>query len=476
MVVPQTATGAWPRQRVEEVARQICQVGEVREALAAAASADAPAVRDILQKARSLAGLTPLEAAALVQVTDPDLRQEIKQAARLLQERLRGRRVGLSVPLCPTNRCVNECLYCPLRRSNSRLRRSSTSPHEVQREVAGLLSEGHCHLNLVFGDDRSGVQYVRDTVWAVYGVRSNLRQIQRVDLNLNPMSVPELRELAGAGVATLHMFQETYDPEAYSALHRDGPKADYTWRLTGHDRACEAGLRNLGLGILLGAADFRFDVVALLAHADYLAATYGQEPHAITYPRMIPVPQMPGSRPAHAVSDEEFSLVVAVTRLSRPRTDLVLCTPATGETRRELYALGVTEVSVGSSSYPGTYTSDGDPEAAGTFVIGRPRALEYLVNRMLEQRFIPDFCVACYARRRRRGEPAVFPEPREETLCAPNALLALKDYLMDFASPDTRVLGERVIQAELARLPESARTMTLELMEEAEAGLRGLAL
>ncbi len=466
----------WSRDRVEATASRVCDPVAILALLDAGREAEPEAVRDLLHHARRRQGLSPAEVAVLLQISDPALRREVLAAAREVHEYVYGRRVSLCTPVCPTNRCVSDCLYCPLRRSNAALRRTATSSRDLQREIVALLDEGHRHVILVFGDDRSGVHYVHDMLWAAYGARSGMRQLQRVDLNVDPMDVSALRELKDAAALGLyHVYQETYDPREYAALHPSGPKSDYAWRLTAHDRAMEAGMAGLGLGVLLGAGDIAFDVTALISHAQYLAQEYGPHPQTISYPRMLPSPGAPASHePDRQVGHESFLYVAAVTRLAAPYTDLILSSPATPEQRRELYAHGVSRVSVGSLSYPGTYTRDGDPSAAGELNIGRPRSLETLVYRMAEGGFVPNFCAACFAQSRRaalRDQTSPIDLAREH--CAPNALLSLKEYLMDYASPTTRAIGDRLIQQELARLPETVRTATLGLMEEAEAGLRG---
>jgi len=475
MTAPTGGSAEPSRERIEQQARAVCSPAAIEAALAAGASADAVAVEDILQRAMQREGLPLGEVAVLLQVTDPALRGRIREAARRVHDRLFGRRIGPSVPICPTNRCAQDCLYCPLRRSNTRLRRFAATPRDMQRQIAAVLDEGHRHVNLVFGDDRSGVQYVRDMVWAAYGVRSGMAQIQRVDLNLDPPRVVDLRELRDAPLGTFHMFQETYHPAAYAALHPDGLKADYAWRLTGPDRAHEAGLPDVGLGVLLGAGDWRFDVPALLMHAAYLTAAYGRGPHTISYPRMVPAPGAPASQePERQVSDEDFTFLVAVTRLAAPEVGIILSTPVVTEVRRELYSLGVSQVSVGSTTYPGVYTDDGDPTSAGALTIGRPRALEDLVYRMCDVGFVPNFCGVCFVQRRHEALVDQAPAPaRAPERCAPNALLALNEYLLDYASSETKTVAGRLIQGELARLPAEVRQMTLELMAEAEAGLRG---
>jgi 2-iminoacetate synthase len=472
---PNLAESDWSRDRLEEVARRICDPGRVHDALASGTNAGADAIDSILRKARSLDGLPAEDVAALIQIDDPTLRDTVLAAARRIHEAVHGGRVGVSAPVCPSNRCVNDCLYCPLRRSNTRLRRSASGPRELQREIAGLLDEGFRHITLVFGEDRSGVAYVRDMIQAAYGTRSGMRHIQRLELNLNPMAVADLQAIKEAArLGTYHVYQETYDPTAYATLHPDGPKADYAWRLTCHDRAHEAGLSDVGLGVLLGAGDRAFDVVALHGHATYLTDAYGLPPHSITYPRMITAPDAPiSAEDARHVSDDDLVYVVAVTRLAFPYCNIVLCTPAVRDTRLRLYSHGISQVSVGSLSYPGVYTAGGDPEAGGALSIGRPRALEDLIYLMCEAGVVPNLCVACYAQRRK---PTVFcSSDKTEThmRCAPNALLALKEYLMDYASPDTQNVGARLIQTQLSRLSEDIRALALDLMEEAEAGLRG---
>lgn len=471
-----SSEGDWPRQRVEEVAASICDPPQIEALLDAGREVSAAGIRDILYQARMMQGLGPAETAALIQVTDPDLRAEIIQAARWVHEQAYGRRLGIFAPVCPTNRCVDDCAYCPLRRSNAQLRRTMARVRDVQREVKDLLQEGHCRLIMVFGNDRNGLPYIRDMVEAAFSISQDNRRIQRIDLNLDPLPASDLRQLRHPAIGTYHVFQETYEPKQYALLHPSGPKSDYAARLTCHDQAIEAGLDEVGLGLLLGAGPYAFDVVAIIAHAQHLAETYGAGPHTISYPRMVPAAGAPASQePERQISDDDFVFIVAVTRLARPRTGIIMTTPAKSETRRELYSTGVSEVMVGASSYPGVYTEDGKPEAGGKLVIGRPRPLEEVIYRMCEYGFVPNLCTSCYARRRRdalRGQISATALTRG--YCAPNALLALKEYVMDLASPQTTVVVERVIQAELGRMPDQARREVLERMEEIEAGMRDI--
>jgi 2-iminoacetate synthase len=292
--------------------------------------------------------------------------------------------------------------------------------------------------------------------------------------NLDPLPAGDLPSLRHPAVGTYHVFQETYDREQYAALHPKGPKSDYAARLTAHDQALEAGLSEVGLGLLLGAGPYRFDVVALVSHAQHLERKHGVGPHTVTLERMIAAAGAPASQdPQRQISDEDFVFIVALTRLALPHTGLIMSTPARSEVRRELYSTGISEVMAGAYSYPGVYTDDGDPEAGGKLVVGRARPLETVIYRMCEYGFVPNLCTSCYARRRREAlRGAANPKALTGGYCAPNALLALKEYLMDFASPQTKIVVERVIQAELGRMPEKQRAEVLERMEEIEAGMR----
>jgi len=470
----ETSLDDWSPEQVEQVAAEVCPPDAITELLASGRGADRDAIGEILLKARDMDGLAPEQVACLIQVDDPDARAEIMDSARHVHETAYGRRIAISTPVCPTNRCINDCLYCPLRRSNTRLRRTSSTVSDLQREVTALLREGHRQLNLVFGDDRSGIHYVRDMMLAASGTRSGIEQVVRVDLNINAMQPAQLHELTTvAALGTYHAFQETYHPETYARLHPDGPKSNFAWRISCHDRTHQAGIHDVGLGVLLGAYDYRYDVVAILNHAQYLTARYGEPPTAITYPRLVSTSVAPASQETRwQVRDDDFVFIAAVTRLAAPRTAIVLCTPVMREVRRDLYGLGVSEVSVGSLSYPGAYTADGDPEVAGALTIARPRAMEMLVYRLCEAGFVPDLCSTQRSPRDRVVQAHGALESTTAERRAANSLLSLREYTMDYASPDTKRVADAVVQRELARLPRRVRSQTLQLMVQAEAGLR----
>lgn len=461
----------WSPERTCARADRICNPEALRGLLANGSGAAPDTIADLLYHAERARGLEPAEIATLLGVQDPALRERIKQSARRLHERLFARRIRIQTPVCPTNRCVNECLYCPLRQSNARLRRNTTSDRDLRREVTALMDEGYRHLTLVCGDEEDGLGRVLDWLGGTRGLRSGRRWIARVDLNLNASAPADLQALAATQqVGTYHLYQETYDPERYAELHVAGPKRDYAWRLTSHDRACEAGLTDVGLGVLLGAHDPVFEVLALLCHVQYLEAAHGARV-VLAYPRLIPLPDAPlPGEPAWLVGDDTFGFLVAVTRLAAPLTDIILSTPAPSEVRRQLYALGISQVSVGSLSYPGVYS---DETPTGALAIGRPRNLERLVYRLCEFGFVPDFCVETYHQGAvtMTREEAQDPE-RPMARVAADALLALNEYALDYASPETQAVVAGVIQDGLALLPRKVRDLTLELLEEIETGLR----
>ena len=466
----------WSCQQVEQTAAELCPPALVVELLARGSEASNERVRQTLYEASQGAELSAEQLAVLLAVSEPALRAEIERTAQGVHSSLFGRRVRLAAPLCPSNRCTSDCLYCPLRRSNSRLRRTAVSSHQLQREIVTLLDEGHRHLCLVFGDDASGVGYVTEMVAAAFGARSGVRQVRRLDVNLNPGPMADLVALQKSGpFSTYHVYQETYHPRTYARLHPDGSKSDYPGRLVAHHRAAAAGLHDAGLGVLLGAYYYRFDVLSLLLHARHRTQTTASKVRAVSYPRLIEVADTPlAGKESYRVGDDDLAHVVAVTRLALPASDIVLETPAGAEVRRRLYATGVSQVMVGSASYPGVYTADGDPQAAGQLSIGRPRALEELVYRMAQHGFIPNLCVSSPAwPAETASQPTAERRFAAATECSANALLALKEYLMDYAASETQAVGEQLIERELTRLPAELRQITLDLMEEAEAGLRG---
>ncbi len=404
----------------------------------------------ILTKSLALQRLTLSEAAALLCVDDPAQAEKILSAAALVKDRIYGRRVVLFAPLYISNRCANACRYCAFQDGNELTRRRSLSVGEIQAQVSWLLQRGHKRILMVSGEDiRSGkapIDYYVEAIRAIYAARHAAHAVKRVNVNVAPLSVPEFRRLKEAGIGTYQLFQETYHEETYRFVHPRGPKADPDNRIEALDRAFASGIEDVGIGVLYGLYDWRFETVALLMHVEALERRHGVGPHTISVPRIEPAAGVSfNERLACAVSDGDFKRIVAVLRLAVPYTGLILSTREPASLRDELFTLGISQVSAESRTDPGGY---GDTAHAGTgqFSLSDTRSLDEVIASLLERGFVPSFCAACY--RRQRTGAAFMELARPGTIkgkCSMNALITLKEYLDDFGSPRTREAGYRMI-------------------------------
>jgi 2-iminoacetate synthase len=409
---------------------------------------DLARVRDVLARARELKGLGLEEAAVLLATQDPVALEEVFAAARHVKEAIYGRRVVLFAPLYYSSFCVNNCLYCGFRRDNPRPRRR-LSLDQVKEETRQLERQGHKRVLVIGGEEPGGVDHLVKVIEAVYSVREGRGEIRRVNVESAPMTVEEFRRLKATRIGTYVLFQETYDPGTYAAMHPCGPKADYGWRLHAMDRAMEAGIDDVGIGALLGLHDFRVEVLAMLQHARHLEARFGAGPHTISVPRIEPADDAPAaSAPPAPVTDLDFKRVVAVLRLAVPYTGIILSTRESAALRTELLDLGVSQMSAGSCTEPGGYAAGAGSPAQ--FAVGDARTLDQVVADIAAHGYVPSFCTGCY-RKGRTGKD--FMDLAKPGLirrhCLPNALLTFREYLLDYASPATREAGERAIQAQL---------------------------
>ena len=437
--------------------------------LADATAASPEAAREILAAARERRGLTPEQTAVLLGCDDPEIRSELFAAAREVKEAIYGNRLVLFAPLYISNRCVNDCVYCAFRTSNRDLRRHQLDVSEIEAETRVLIREGHKRLLLVAGEGQTGprdLEYVQRAIETVYAVKEGPGEIRRLNVNLAPLDIEGFRLLGECGIGTYQVFQETYHAPTYWRMHPRGPKADYEGRLDTLDRALQAGLDDLGAGVLFGLHDWRFEVLALLEHARHLETAYGVGPHTISVPRLTPAVGA-GDAAAHPpapVSDADFLKLVAVLRLAVPYTGIIMSTRETAAMRAATFALGVSQISASSRTDPGGYaegprTEDpSEPCAAGQFQLGDHRSLEDVVADVLRLGYLPSFCTACY-REGRTGED--FMDLAKPGLirrfCQPNALLTTREYLCDYASDETRRLGETALASALDALPEDRR-------------------
>jgi 2-iminoacetate synthase len=448
---------------------------KIADTLSAARAAEPGRVRGILSRARLLGGLTPEDVAVLAGVEDPALCEEMFNAARAVKAAIYGNRLVLFAPLYISNLCGNECLYCAFRARNATIERRALSMDEIRRETKALVSQGHKRVLVVAGEDHSarGLRYVLEAIAAVYGTRKGHGEIRRVNANIAPLDIEEFRLLKGAKIGTYQLFQETYHRETYRRVHRAGRKADYDWRVTAMDRAMQAGIDDVGVGVLFGLADWRFELLALLQHIHHLEATFGVGPHTISVPRMEPAAGSDlAARPPHAVSDGDFRKIVAILRLAVPYTGIILSTRETPAMRREAFALGVSQISAGSRTSPGGYT-EGEHDDAGQFSLGDHRPLDEVVRDIASLGYIPSFCTGCYRLGRTGADFMDLAKPGAiRNHCDPNAVSTFMEYLLDYATPPTRQAGEALLAQAVAAMAPQTRDVSERLLAQVRAGRR----
>jgi len=448
----------------------------IDEILADAARPDPARVREILARAAGLNGLAPRDVAALAAVTDPELLHEIFETARTVKETVYGRRLVVFAPLYISNLCGNECLYCAFRASNPEIVRRALTQEEIAHEVAILEDQGHKRILLVAGESypKEGFRYVLDSIATVYGVKSGRGEIRRVNVNVAPLEPEEFRELKKAGIGTYQLFQETYHPEVYRRVHLGGRKRDYAWRITAIDRAMEAGIDDVGIGVLFGLGEWRWEIQALLQHIGYLEGRFGVGPHTISVPRLEPATGSDiATHPPHAVDDTDFRRIVAILRLAVPYTGIIMSTRETPRMRRETFALGVSQISAGSRTNPGGYAEEGHEEDGSQFSLGDHRPLDEVIRDVAEMGYVPSFCTGCYRLGRTGKDFMDLAKPGDiRAHCDPNAASTFLEYLEDYASPETREIGLRCIERLLATMAPSARRGTEEMLRRVGSGER----
>lgn len=447
----------------------------IRTALAANDGADGPRVRAILAEARGLGGLDAAQVATLSTVTDPELIEEMYAAASAVKTEIYGPRIVLFAPLYFSNICTNECVYCAFRRSNRELVRKVLTLEEIAAETAALVDQGHKRLLLIGGEafPKTGFQYVLDAIETIYAVKRDAGEIRRINVNLAPLEVEEFRALKAAKIGTYQLFQETYDREIYARVHVDGRKADFDWRATAIDRAMQGGIDDVGLGVLFGLGDWRFEILALMQHIGHLEERFGVGCHTISVPRIEPaVGSEVSLHPPHAVSDADFMKIVAILRLAVPYTGLIMSTRETASMRRATFALGVSQISGGSRTNPGGYASP-EAEEAAQFERGDHRSLDEVVRDIAEGGRVPSFCTACYRMGRTGQDFMDLAKPgliRE--MCGPNALSSFAEYLEDYGSEETAAAGRAAIEGELAAMAPKIRRWSETMIARVRAGKR----
>ncbi|MBU2501207.1 [FeFe] hydrogenase H-cluster radical SAM maturase HydG [bacterium] len=446
----------------------------IAEALGAPAP-DASRVRGILARAQELEGLDAAAVADLGRVEDPDLLEEIFTAARTVKETIYGKRLVLFTPLYVSNLCANDCAYCAFRSSNRGVVRKALTQREIAEETAALVAEGHKRVLLVAGEayPRHDFGYVLDAIDTIYGVRGPGGEIRRVNVNVAPLETDQFRQLKERGIGTYQIFQETYHRDTYHAVHRAGRKMDFDWRLGAMDRAFAAGVDDVGVGVLFGLADWRFELLALLQHVAHLERRFGVGPHTISVPRLEPAEGSPlAAHPPHPVGDRDFRRIVAILRLAVPYTGIIMSTRESAAIRRETFALGVSQISAGSRTSPGAYAHP-EAHAAEQFSLGDHRPLDEVVRDVAALGFIPSFCTGCYRLGRTGADFMDLAKPGEiKRHCDPNGLSSFLEYLLDHASPETLKEGLERIGAVLAELEGEPRRRAEAMLDAVHSGRR----
>ncbi len=437
-------------------------------------------IRAILDRSLSFQRLEPHETAALLNVTDEDQWQEIFETAREVKNRVYGPRIVTFAPLYCSNLCVNSCLYCAFRRENTSETRRRLSIDEVRGETEALVSCGHKRLIVVYGEHPwSGIDYIAATIRAIYDTKVGNGEIRRVNINAAPQTVANYKLLKEIGIGTYQVFQETYHHATYRKLHPRGPKSNYRWRLYALHRAQEGGVDDVAIGALFGLYDWRFEVMGLLYHTIDLEEKFGGVgPHTISFPRLEPAANTPLSvNSPFKVSDRDFKRLVAVIRLSVPYTGMIITARERAEIRREVINVGCTQTDASTKIGVGAYSERYDTQDADRqqFLLGDTRSLDEVIRELAEMGYLTSFCTAGY-RCGRTGSyfMSIAKKGKIHQFCIPNAILTFKEYLLDYASEETRRIGGELIGQQIENVPENVRPALRKRLKAIENGARDL--
>ena len=432
-------------------------------------------ILDVIQVGRDMKGLSADQVAVLMQAHSPEVLQALYDAAKFVKETIYGRRLVIFAPMYVSNLCANECLYCAFRARNEAISRRSLTQEEVAEETRALIDQGHKRMLLVSGEayPREGFPYILKCIDTVYNTKHNHGEIRRVNVNVAPLSLEEFKDLKAANIGTYQLFQETYHWESYHRVHVAGKKRDYNWRITALDRAMQAGIDDLGIGVLFGLYDWKFEMLALFQHIHHLEHRYGIGPHTISVPRLEPATGSDiAEHPPHAVTDEDFSKIMAILRLAVPYTGIILSTRETAETRRNSLDLGVSQISAGSRTNPGGYGEE-DTVDSSQFSLGDHRELDEVIRDVASMGYTPSFCTGCYRLGRTGADFMDLAKPGEiKCHCDPNALSTFQEYLIDYASDETKAVGEKTITEALAEMDPAIRVRSEKMIAQVKSGRR----
>ena len=409
-------------------------------------------IEQLIDKAARCKGLSHREAALLLECDQPDLIERIFHLAQEIKHKFYGNRIVMFAPLYLSNYCVNGCVYCPYHLKNKTIARKKLTQEEIRKEVIALQDMGHKRLALEAGEDplRNPIEYILESIRTIYSIKHKNGAIRRVNVNIAATTVENYRKLKDAGIGTYILFQETYHKENYEALHPTGPKSKYAYHTEAMDRAMEAGIDDVGCGVLFGLDKYRYELVGIIMHAEHLEAKFGVGPHTISVPRVCPADDIDPEE-LNAIPDEIFEKIVSVIRIAVPYTGMIVSTRESKATREKVLDLGISQISGGSRTSVGGYVEEEpEEENSAQFDVSDRRSLDEVVNWLLGLGYIPSFCTACY-REGRTGDRfmKLLKSGQIVNCCQPNALMTLKEYLEDYASADTKEKGEKVIQEQL---------------------------
>ncbi|MBR2960106.1 MAG: [Burkholderiaceae bacterium] len=437
-------------------------------------------IDSILDKAETFKGLTHREAAVLLDCDIPECNERIFGLAKKIKEHIYGNRIVLFAPLYLSNHCINGCVYCPYHAKNKTIVRKKLTQEQIRQEVIALQDMGHKRLLLEAGEHprHNPIEYILDSIKTIYSIKHKNGEIRRVNINIAATTVENYRKLHEAGIGTYQLFQETYNKPNYEMLHPKGPKSNYAYHTEAMDRAMEAGIDDVGLGVLFGLTLYRYDFVGLLMHGEHLEATWGVGPHTISVPRICPADDVDPGTFSNAVPDEIFLKIVALIRIAVPYTGMIVSTRESPRVRAKCLEFGVSQISGGSRTSVGGYVVEEEKEDnSAQFETSDRRTLDEVVHWLLEDGYLPSFCTACYRAGRTGDRFMQFAKTGEiATYCQANAVMTLKEYIEDYASEATKTAGEAVIKAELPKIPHEkirqASEKRLVRIEEGERDFR----
>ena len=436
-------------------------------------------IDSILEKARLKNGLTHREASVLLACDLEDKNQEIYKLAEQIKQDFYGNRIVLFAPLYLSNYCVNGCVYCPYHFKNKHIPRKKLTQEEIRNEVIALQDMGHKRIAIETGEDpvNNPIEYVLESIKTIYSVKHKNGSIRRVNVNIAATTVENYKKLHDIGIGTYILFQETYNKESYETLHPTGPKHNYKWHTEAMDRAMAGGIDDVSLGVLFGLESYRYEFAGLLMHAEHLEAVHGVGPHAISVPRIKKADDINPEDFDNGIDDDIFAKIVACIRIAVPYTGMIISTRETEECRKRLLHLGVSQISGGSKTSVGGYFNPmPEDENSAQFDVSDRRPLDDVIKWLMQMDYIPSFCTACY-RSGRTGDRfmEICKQQQIHNFCQPNAILTLKEYLEDYASPETKEIGYKLIDKELQSLvDDKVKTTVEEDLVKIETGTRDL--